>query len=169
MAAPAAVWQCGGCSALGERFQWRRPQSPGSRGHSPGSGDPLGTCGGQEDTGPRGRSCRGAPPRAVQVSAPHARSIQAPTDWGLQELLRELTLGLKSWPPPVLLFLPYVTLCLGWSGATREHGSHRINSSQVAMPLAGAGAAPSGHTPDNQKRRPLPQKITWKETGRASS
>ena len=109
------------------------------------------------------------PPRAVQVSAPHARSIQAPTDWGLQELLRELTLGLKSWPPPVLLFLPYVTLCLGWSGATREHGSHRINSSQVAMPLAGAGAAPSGHTPDNQKRRPLPQKITWKETGRASS
>ena len=91
--------------------------------------------------GPGGHRTAGHP-RAVQVSAPHARSIQAPTDWGLQELLRELTLGLKSWPPPVLLFLPYVTLCLGWSGATREHGSHRINSSQVAMPLAGAGAAP---------------------------
>ena len=43
--------------------------------------------------------------RAVQVSAPHTRSIQAPANWEMQDLLRELTPGLESWPPLLLLFL----------------------------------------------------------------
>ena len=40
-------------------------------------------------------------PRAVQISAPHTWSIQAPADWELQELLWEQTPELESWLPPL--------------------------------------------------------------------
>ena len=46
---------------------------------------------------------RGAPSCADRC--PHPRGIQASVDWE-QELLRELTPGLGSCPPPVGLFLP---------------------------------------------------------------
>ena len=46
----------------------------------------------------------GRPP-AVQISAPRPQSNQFPVDWMLWELLLELTPGLGTWPPPLLLLL----------------------------------------------------------------
>ena len=106
------------------------PGAQGTRRHSSGPAIPLGQLGAGKTQDSEDAPAT-AHPRAVQVSAPHIRSIQGPTDWELQELLRELTPGLESWTPPVLLFLPMspCALCLGQSGAAREHGPLKINSS----------------------------------------
>ena len=70
VAALAAARLGGECMALGEQFQRHRRRTPGCWGTQQGSGDPLGTCGGREDTGPRGRSCRGAPPSCAGQCPP---------------------------------------------------------------------------------------------------
>ena len=75
VAAPAAAWRGGGCLALGERFQWCRPKSLGCQGHSPGPGNPLGTCGHWEDTGQRGCSCPRAPPNCAGQCPPHLEDL----------------------------------------------------------------------------------------------
>ena len=54
-------------------FSGPGPGAQGARGHSPGSGAPLGTGGVREDTGQRGRSCcQAAPGWADQRQAPRA-------------------------------------------------------------------------------------------------
>ena len=87
---------------------WRGPGSSSGGGSVRGS---PGRGGGREGTGQQGCSCRRAA-RAVQIGAP-PRSIQAPADWELRELLQEPTPGLESWQPPLLLF---------------ALGPHRINN-----------------------------------------
>ena len=68
-------------------------------------------------------------PQAVQISASRPRSIQGSVDWetvvvtaGADSRAGELAAASVVVPPGVIL-------CLGWSGATREQGPHRVNSS----------------------------------------
>ncbi|XP_048955294.1 uncharacterized protein LOC125753332 [Canis lupus dingo] len=57
----------GGCAALGERFQRRRPRSPGPQVTKPRIWRSPWAIGGRDDTGQRGRSCHRAPPSCAEL------------------------------------------------------------------------------------------------------
>ena len=109
--APGTV-QAAQAAALQEGAVWPRehnsngagPGTQGTGGHTPGSG----TLPTQAEAG-KTQYSKDAPatrrPRAVQISTPSPRSIQAPADWELRELLQERTPERESWPPPMLSFL----------------------------------------------------------------
>ena len=59
------------------------PGAQGTGGHNPGSGAPLGTGRGQEDTGQQGLSCHGHPELCRPVPTT-PRGIEASVDWELQ-------------------------------------------------------------------------------------
>ena len=61
---------------------------------------------------------------------------------------------------------PCVTLCPG-EAKGREQASQGVNSSPEPGIQRVAGQLPQVHTPENQHSRPLPQKTSWKEGGRA--
>ena len=145
--------------------QAREPRAPGDKAQD--LAIPLGNQG-REDTGQRGRSCHRAHLSCAgqcrqHVALPGSRGLGAAgLNVGADFWVGELTTASVVVPP-------YVTLSLGRSGAAREHGPHRINSSQGAVPLPGGGAAPLVLTPDYQQSRTLPHKTSWKERERANS
>ena len=135
-----------GCAPQDSRSRIPAAQAP-SRGAGDTAQDPA-LPPGQTEAG-RAQDGEDAPatkrPRAVQLSA---RPREHPGQCGLGDcgwLLRELTPGLGTWPPPVV-FLP-VSPC-AWDGAGRQGtGPHGVNSSQQR----GWGEhLPQVRTPENQ-------------------
>ena len=108
-----------GLRCPGAQFQGRRPWSSGCPGHSPGSCAPPGTGGGGEGPGQQGYSCRRAPPSCAD-QRPLPREHPGPCGLGAAVVTagadsRAGELAAASGVVP-----PGVTLCLGWSGATKE-------------------------------------------------
>ena len=67
------------------------------------------------------------------------------------------------------LFFSSFCLSPGRGRASREQTPHRINSSYWAGPPGkGWGISTQAQRPENQCSRPLPQKTSWKNRGRAS-
>ena len=118
----------GCCAAFGTQFQWRRPQSPGLRGTAQDPAFPPG-----QAEARRAQDIEDAPatghPRAVQISAPCPRSIQASVDRETVVLAARADSMTRELAAAIAVVPPGVTLCLGWSSAAREQGLHRINSS----------------------------------------
>ena len=127
-AVQVAALQGGGCAAREHNSSGAGPGDQGTGGHGPGSGTPLGTGGGREDTGQQGRSCCWAPLSCTDQRPP---TPEHPGPCGGEAAV--VTAGPDSRSGELatasLVVPPCVTLCLGWSRATREQGPHRINSS----------------------------------------
>ena len=105
-------------------------------------------------------------PQTVQINAPALGAPRSVPTGSCGSYCRELTLGLETWLPPVLLLF-LVSLCAWRVWATREQGPHGVNTEPGTQ--QGEGHLPHVHTPENQHSRPLPQKTSWRDRGRASS
>ena len=76
------------------------PRVTGDTAHHPALSP--GTGGGGESPGWQGLSCHQAPP---SCAGEHPTLLELSVDWELWYLLQELTPGLESWLPPVVLLL----------------------------------------------------------------
>ena len=102
---------------------------------------------------------------------PHSpRSIYTSADWETALVVNgELTPELEIWTPPLLFFI--LVSPSDWKGQGCQ-GTKASQDKQLTLnpgPGRGRGITVQAHTPENQHGRPLPQKTSWKNRGRASS
>ena len=104
------------------------PRAQGARGQSPRSSTLPGTGGGQEDTEQQGRFCHLVPPICGEQRNP-TQSIETPADWETVVVTAGVDCRARELAAATVVLPPGVTLYLGLNRATRDLGSHNINSS----------------------------------------
>ena len=81
--------------------------------------------------------------------------------------------GADSWAEELtsasVVVPPGVSLCLRWSGPPGNRGLTGQTAPTEPCTQQGVEQCPQVHTHESQHSRPLPQKTSWKDRGRASS